>query len=95
VADKQDTGRPGVVGAGNGRLRACQLVDAVGDELIALDPEAFGDDPYLLVALERAALQAKRALDIDDRRDQRRAMRIALDDLLDLESQLAGNLRAA
>jgi hypothetical protein len=65
------------------------LVDAVSDDLIAIDPEAFGDDPYLLVALERAALQAKRALDMDDPRDQRRAMRIALDDLHRLCTALA------
>ena len=58
-----------------------ELVDAVSDELIALDADAFGEDPYLLVAIERAALQAKRALDVDDEPAQRRAVRLALDEL--------------
>lgn len=66
-----------------------ELVDAVSDELIALDVEAFGEDPYLLVAIERAALQAKRALDLDEPREQRRAVRLALDDLHRLCSALA------
>lgn len=65
------------------------LVDAVSDELIGLDAEAFGDDPYLLVAIERAALQAKRALDVDDDAEQRRAVRIALDDLQRLCAAIA------
>lgn len=65
------------------------LIDAVSDELIALDADAFGDDPYLLVAIERAALQAKRALDVADAHAQRRAARLALDDLQRLSVALA------
>jgi hypothetical protein len=66
-----------------------ELVDAVSDELIELDAETFGEDPYLLVAIERAALQAKRALDEGDAPAQRRAVRIALDDLHRLCAALA------
>lgn len=66
-----------------------ELVDAVSDELIELDANAFAADPYLLLAIERAALQAKRALDIDDARAQRRAVRVALDDLHKLCAALA------
>jgi hypothetical protein len=57
------------------------FVDALSDELIGLDVETSTDDPYLLLALERAALQAKRALDVDDRRARRRSVRLALDEL--------------
>jgi hypothetical protein len=66
-----------------------ELVDAVSDELIELDADAFAADPYLLLAIERAALQAKRALDVDDARAQRRAVRVALDDLHKLCAALA------
>jgi hypothetical protein len=58
-----------------------ELVNAVSDELITLDVETFAEDPYLLVAIERAALRAKRALDLDAAHAQRRAVRLALDDI--------------
>jgi hypothetical protein len=57
------------------------LINEVADGLIALDADDFTDDPYLLAAIERAALHAKRAMDLDDKRDSRRQARLALDDL--------------
>jgi hypothetical protein len=65
------------------------LVDAVSDELIRLDIEAFDDDPYLLLAIDRAALRAKRALDVEDPQARRRSVRLALDELHQLLAALA------
>jgi hypothetical protein len=58
-----------------------ELIDAVADGLVAFDVGEFEDDPYLLIAIDRAGLQAKRALDVDDDARQRRAARLALDEL--------------
>jgi DNA-binding transcriptional regulator YiaG len=58
-----------------------ELIDAVADGLVAFEVGDFEDDPYLLIAIDRAGLQAKRALDLDDDAQQRRAARLALDQL--------------
>lgn len=74
-ANQQLARQPAVAGA------ARELIDGVADELVAFDADQFEDDPYLLIAIERTVLQAKRALDIEDDTQQRRAARLSLDDL--------------
>ncbi len=96
-----DLGHPGVVarelGEASGRLaRASEvgpsikgLVRGLADALGDLDPHALGHDPYLLLELEKAQVRALRALDEDDPVAERRATRLALENLRALFSRLA------
>ena len=61
------------------------LADALGD----LDPHEIGHDPYLLLELEKAQVRALRALDDDDPVSERRATRLALENLRALFARLA------
>ncbi len=66
------------------------LVGELADGLVALsEPELSGMDPYLIVALQRAALGATRALDIDDPGDQRRELRLRLEQMRHVFRDLA------
>lgn len=61
------------------------MADALGD----LDPHEIGHDPYLLLELEKAQVRALRALDDDDPVSERRATRLALENLRALFARLA------
>jgi hypothetical protein len=65
------------------------LVRDLADALADLDPHQLGQDPYLLLEVEKAQLRALRALDEEDPALQRRAMRLALESLRMLFARMA------
>jgi DNA-binding transcriptional regulator YiaG len=66
-----------------------ELVRALADSLSELDAEATGQDPYLLIEIEKAQLRALRALDQDVPLAERRAIRLAIESMRALFTRMA------